>query len=397
MTPVVTFLPALVLAILCGCAPRVYTLARHIQAGGSAVASEVTAAPATTVPRPAALELVEPCDVPPQEHEPEPPAERRSEASRRLGWTNFRSPLVELLRRARGSGEAPIAPAHAAASPGGATAALPPIEPTVTSLVPDTAIAEIAGAVGWEPQGDRATGPDRWLRVALEEMPDETFLPLRTTHVVAWQGTRDGQAREGFYFECEDGAHTGYYDRSGKAIGFEKIPEPVPGARISSGFTSSRLHPVLRYRRAHNGVDFAAPTGTPIYAVADGEVTWSGPHDVSGKLIRIRHERMYQSHYAHLSKIAPTIIVGAHVKRGDVIGYVGSTGLAAGPHLHFAISINGRYVDPEQAMLPRDHELAGEELAEFRQLVARVDLAYSRSSPKAAGGDRIAMASKQPN
>ena len=128
---------------------------------------------------------------------------------------------------------------------------------------------------------------------------------------------------------------------------------PLRFTRISSVFTKARFHPVLKRHRPHNGVDFAAPRGTPVRAVANGRVTCAGWEGGFGRLVRIDHPGAYSTEYAHLHSIAKGIRVGGRVKRGQKIGSVGSTGLATGPHLHFGLFKNGRYVNPLSANLPR--------------------------------------------
>lgn len=127
---------------------------------------------------------------------------------------------------------------------------------------------------------------------------------------------------------------------------------PLKFTRISSVFTHARFHPILARVRPHLGVDFAAPAGTPVRAVADGTVTHAGRNGGFGNFVRIDHPGPYDSSYAHLQRISKGVRVGTSVTRGQVIGYVGSTGLATGPHLHFALYKNGRYINPLTAKLP---------------------------------------------
>ena len=128
---------------------------------------------------------------------------------------------------------------------------------------------------------------------------------------------------------------------------------PVRFTRISSVFTKARFHPVLKRKRPHNGVDFAAPRGTPVRAVAGGKVSTAGWGRGFGRLVRINHPGPYITEYAHLNRIDKGIKVGSYVKRGQVIGTVGSTGLATGPHLHFGLFKNGQYINPLSKDLPR--------------------------------------------
>lgn len=148
-----------------------------------------------------------------------------------------------------------------------------------------------------------------------------------------------------------DGKAT-YFDENGKPIGNYFLRYPLQFSRISSVFTDSRFHPVLGVRRPHMGVDFAAPTGTPVRAVADGRIIVAGYRGASGNMIKIEHGSRYATAYLHLSKIAPGVRNGAIVTKGEIIGQVGMTGLASGPHLHFALYDRGTYVDPLKASLP---------------------------------------------
>jgi murein DD-endopeptidase MepM/ murein hydrolase activator NlpD len=138
-----------------------------------------------------------------------------------------------------------------------------------------------------------------------------------------------------------------YYTPEGK--GLEKQLMKVPlryNARVSSGFSSSRLHPVLGVRRPHWGVDYAGPTGTPILAAGSGTIAYAKWVNGYGKTIKIRHNGVYSTYYAHLHGYAPGISAGKRVAQGDVIGYMGSTGLSTGPHLDYRVEKNGRYVNP---------------------------------------------------
>lgn len=142
------------------------------------------------------------------------------------------------------------------------------------------------------------------------------------------------------------------FDESGKPLGDYFLRYPVQFSRVSSVFSDSRLHPVLGIRRPHNGVDFAAPTGTPVRAVADGVVQSAGYAGGGGNTVKIAHNSVYSTAYLHLSKIAGGLKKGSRIKRGQVIGNVGMTGLASGPHLHFSLYQNGKYVDPLKTKLP---------------------------------------------
>ena len=173
-----------------------------------------------------------------------------------------------------------------------------------------------------------------------------------------------------------------FFDELGKNIKGFLLRTPVDGARITSTF-GPRKHPVLGYTRAHQGVDFGAGTGTPILAAGDGVVLearrWSG----YGNWLRIRHSAQWDTGYGHISRYAPGIRPGVHVRQGQVVAYVGATGLATGPHLHYEVWLNGQRVNPIGAKVPQGTILAGGELTRFRAQRARIDHLL------AAGGDVV--------
>lgn len=142
------------------------------------------------------------------------------------------------------------------------------------------------------------------------------------------------------------------FDETGQPLGSYFLRYPVKFTRISSVFTDSRFHPLLGIKRPHNGVDFAAPSGTPVRTVGDGVVESAGFFGSSGNMVKIRHNARYSTAYLHLSKIAPGIRKGARVSRGQFIGNVGTTGLSTGPHLHFSLYDGDTYTDPMKAKLP---------------------------------------------
>ena len=152
-------------------------------------------------------------------------------------------------------------------------------------------------------------------------------------------------------FQGADGKYR-YFDERGQPLGNTFLRYPLKFSRISSYFTNSRFHPVLKVKRPHNGIDFAAPTGTPVRTVADGIVVQAGYNGGAGNMVKISHGDRYSTAYLHLSSITGGVKAGARVKRGDVIGAVGSTGLATGPHLHFSFFDRDVYVDPFKIKLP---------------------------------------------
>lgn len=157
-----------------------------------------------------------------------------------------------------------------------------------------------------------------------------------------------------------------YYDHDGNSVRKGLMRTPIDGARLSSGF-GMRLHPILGYNRMHRGLDFAAPTGTPVYAAGNGTVERAGRNGGYGNYIRIRHGGGYKTAYAHLKGFAKGIKKGARVAQGDVIGYVGSTGRSTGPHLHYEILLGDEQLNPSTLDLPSGQVLAGERLQNFHK------------------------------
>jgi murein DD-endopeptidase MepM/ murein hydrolase activator NlpD len=174
-----------------------------------------------------------------------------------------------------------------------------------------------------------------------------------------------------FRFERADG-DVEYFDEQGKNIRGFLLRTPVDGARMTSGF-GKRRHPILGYMRAHQGVDFGAGTGTPILAAGDGVVVKASRWGGYGNWLQIRHSGGWDTGYGHISRYARGIRPGVHVRQGQVVAYVGATGLATGPHLHYEVWQRGRRVNPVGAKVPQGTELAGGELARFRSQKARVE------------------------
>ena len=156
-----------------------------------------------------------------------------------------------------------------------------------------------------------------------------------------------------------------YYTPEGKSLRKAFMRNPIKFAKVTSGFTKRRYHPVLKKWRAHKGVDYGAPKGTPIMATADGVISHIGRKGAYGKAIVINHGKSYSSLYGHMKGFRKGLKNGGRVKQGQIIGYVGSTGLATGPHLHYEFRIDGKHVDPLAVDLPRSLPIDSEELSEF--------------------------------
>jgi murein DD-endopeptidase MepM/ murein hydrolase activator NlpD len=166
------------------------------------------------------------------------------------------------------------------------------------------------------------------------------------------------------YFEPEEG-HGGYYRPDGSSVERQFLKAPLRYSRISSIYTQARRHPILNVTRPHQGIDYAAPRGTPLWAVADGKVIYRGWAGGFGNLIKVRHNNGYISYYAHLSRFAKGLKVGQTVSQKQVIGYVGATGLATGPHVCFRIAKDGHYVNPAKVYTPAGDPIPAEDQEEF--------------------------------
>lgn len=178
--------------------------------------------------------------------------------------------------------------------------------------------------------------------------------------------TIDGEAKKYYRYVSPDDGVVDYYDETGKSAKKFLVRKPVTEAIMRSGF-GSRKHPILGYTKMHTGVDWACPLGTPIYAAGNGDIEKSGWESGYGKYIRIRHANGYETAYGHMTAFARGIEPGVKVHQGQLIGYVGSTGQSTGPHVHYEIIINGRFVDPMRIKLPRGRELAGAMLQQFER------------------------------
>ncbi|MFA5826173.1 MAG: M23 family metallopeptidase, partial [Gallionellaceae bacterium] len=174
---------------------------------------------------------------------------------------------------------------------------------------------------------------------------------VRSGRILAAEFINQGRAYRTVYYQTS--STTGdYYTPDGKNMHKAFLRSPIEFSRVSSGFSSSRFHPVLNKWRAHKGVDYAAPTGTKVKVTSDGIVALVGKQGGYGNVIMVNHQGRYTTVYGHLSKFTPGIHRGQRVSQGEIIGYVGMTGLASGPHLHYEFKIDGMQRDPLRVALP---------------------------------------------
>jgi murein DD-endopeptidase MepM/ murein hydrolase activator NlpD len=247
-------------------------------------------------------------------------------------------------------------------------------EAAVEAGLPPDMVLRLADIFGWKinfltdiQEGDRFS--------ILYETVYKDGKPVTTGDILAASFTNNGKLFQAVRYTDKEG-NTAYYTPDGKSLKRGFLRYPVEFSRISSRFSKARMHPVLHEVRAHKGVDFAAPTGTPIRAAADGKITFQGWKGGYGKVVMIQHDGTYSTVYGHMSRFEPSLRQGARVKQGQVIGYVGATGYATGPHLHYEFRINGVHRDPLSVALPEAQPIPANErsrfLAESAQILAQM-------------------------
>lgn len=200
---------------------------------------------------------------------------------------------------------------------------------------------------------------------------------VKTGRLLAAEFVNQDKAYRAVYFKDAQG-HDGYYNADGQSMKRAFLKSPMPFNRISSGFSLARLHPVLQIMRSHKGIDYAAPTGTPVRAIADSIVSFVGKQGGYGNLVVLNHQSPYSTAYGHLSAYGKGIKRGSKIRQGQVIGYVGATGLATGPHLHYEFRVNGEQRNPLAMKLPTTYPLDSRTKAQFvaysQPLAARLNL-----------------------
>jgi murein DD-endopeptidase MepM/ murein hydrolase activator NlpD len=207
--------------------------------------------------------------------------------------------------------------------------------------------------------------------------------------------TVGGETKKYYRFQTPDDAVVDYYDETGKSAKKFLVRKPVNNAIMRSGF-GGRRHPILGYVKMHTGVDWATPYGTPIFASGNGvveKVGWEGGY---GKYVRLKHNNGYETAYGHMSAFAKGMEPGKRVRQGQVIGFVGSTGMSTGAHVHYEILVNGRFVDPMRIKLPRGRSLEGPLMAGFEKERDRLDTMMSNRSGTARVSDAAGASASPP-
>jgi murein DD-endopeptidase MepM/ murein hydrolase activator NlpD len=204
--------------------------------------------------------------------------------------------------------------------------------------------------------------------------------------------TVGGETKKYYRFQTPDDAVVDYYDETGKSAKKFLVRKPVNNAIMRSGF-GGRRHPILGYVKMHTGVDWATPFGTPIFASGNGVIEKAGREGGYGKYIRLKHNNGYETAYGHMSAFAKGMEPGKRVRQGQVIGFVGSTGQSTGPHVHYEILVNGRFVDPMRIKLPRGRSLDGPLLANFEKERDRLEGMMNNRGSAARVSDAAATGS----
>jgi murein DD-endopeptidase MepM/ murein hydrolase activator NlpD len=194
-------------------------------------------------------------------------------------------------------------------------------------------------------------------------------------NILAAEFFNNGTLYKAYRFEHE--GYIDYYNEKGESLKKALLRSPLKFRYISSHFSHRRFHPILRIYRPHLGVDYVAPTGTPVSAAGSGTVLFAGYKGQNGKMVRIKHKGGFETFYGHLSRIPKTMKKGIKVSQGDIIGYVGSTGLSTGPHLDYRIKKNGRFVNPLKIELPRGEPIPTPLLSEFKKVVDYMDIKFA--------------------
>ena len=230
-----------------------------------------------------------------------------------------------------------------------------------TNINPDT-IIEFARIFGFEIDFQRDIRKNDYFKIYYEKYFDENGEFIKSGSILYAHMTVNG--REISLYKFGEDESYGYFDTNGKSVEKALMKTPINGARLSSSF-GKRKHPILGYTKLHTGTDFAAPSGTPIMASGSGTITrakWCGG---GGNCIKIKHNSAYQTIYAHMKNFAKGMKVGKKVRQGQIIGYVGSTGMSTGPHLHYEVIINGKKVNSQKLKLPSGKVLKDNERTQF--------------------------------
>ena len=238
---------------------------------------------------------------------------------------------------------------------------------------PENTIMEFVQLFSFDIDFQREIRQGNKIKILYKKFNDEKQNFVKSGSIYFAEIQLHNHSYELYRFENEDKKLVGYFDSNGKSATKALMKTPINGARLSSGY-GMRKHPILGYNKKHQGVDFAAPKGTPIMAAGTGHIEFVGNNGGAGKYIRIKHMNGYKTAYAHLSKYASGINKNVKVKQGQTIGYVGTTGLSTGPHLHYEVWFNGKRINPMTMKLPSGKKLENNDLEVFLKLKEEIDI-----------------------
>ena len=244
--------------------------------------------------------------------------------------------------------------------------------------IPNSIVGSMIKALSYDVDFQRDVQAGDVFDVMFEGYYDAKGKLVRTGEMLYASITVAGHLIAMYRYEDNQG-EIGFFNEKGESLKKALLRTPVDGAKITSGF-GMRLHPLLGYTKMHKGVDFGVPTGTPIMAAGDGKVEMAGYNGSYGNYVRIRHANGFGTAYAHMSRIAQGIFKGKHVSQGQIIGFVGSTGRATGPHLHYEVLNGNAQVNPTSVKIPTGIKLTGRELDHFSDNKTRLANLLSRMS-----------------
>ena len=236
-------------------------------------------------------------------------------------------------------------------------------------------IIEFARLYGFQVDFQRDIWKDDSFQIIYEEFVNDEDKIVDTGEIIFANLNLQNSDLQLYKYEYEKNK-IDYFDENGKSIRKTLMKTPINGARLSSSY-GKRKHPILGYTKMHTGTDFAAPKGTPIMASGDGKVTKAGWCGGGGNCVKIKHNSVYQTVYAHMSKFGRGIKKGVRVKQGQIIGYVGSTGMSTGPHLHYEVIENGKKINSQKLKLPSGKILKGEDRKKFELSKIKIDVLKS--------------------
>ncbi len=240
-------------------------------------------------------------------------------------------------------------------------------------ISPNT-IIEFARLYGFQVDFQRDIRKNDTFQIVYEVLVDDNNEIFGNGNIIYANLMLSGQNNQLYYFPKKN--FDGHYDENGKSIKKALMKTPINGARLSSSF-GMRKHPILGYNKMHKGTDFAAPEGTPIMASGDGIILKAGWCGGGGNCVKIKHNKTYQTIYAHMKNFSKIAIPGKRVKQGQIIGYVGSTGLSTGPHLHYEVIENGKKINSQLLKLPPGKSLKGLSREQFEIVRIKTDVLKS--------------------